>query len=128
MHLKIGLAAAVFAAVGTFAVAEGAGEGGCGDGKCLVGTDLHFDFDPRKPLDLPIPVAGHIETTSCARSAVDGCIFQSGLSASTSASTTSMNTGVYQISNEEWPEEEQYYARAGNCSGVAGKSGTNGCN
>lgn len=40
MHLKIGLAAAVFAAVGTFAFAEGAGEGqgGCGDGDCWVGT------------------------------------------------------------------------------------------
>ena len=58
MHLKIGLAAGVFAAVGTFAVAEGVGEGqgGCGDGGCWVGTALNHTL-----YELGL-IAGHKES------------------------------------------------------------------
>ena len=127
MQLKIGLAAAVFAAVGTFAVAEGAGEGGCGDGKCLVGTVLHFDFGRGTTLDLPIPIAGRKEDTVSSVNSVS--VFQSGLRSK--KGVTAMNTGVYKGFNELWPDEiadEQSFVNTGNCSGVAGESGTNGCN
>lgn len=122
MQLKIGLAAAVFAAVGTFAVAEGAGEGGCGIGDCRVGTVLNFS--PKDLRNSLIPYAGHIEFTAKEESSVS--VFQSGLR--DGYQTSNDFTGVYIGFNELWPEGVEPFMNTGNCSGEAGESGTNGCN
>ena len=127
MNMKIGLAAAVFAAVGTFAFAEGAGEYGCGDGWCVVGQDGHFG-------------AGHYEWNNH--------IIRSGTFVETE--TGFATAGIYE--NFALLDGKGIYYRlpifkdeifvgvtgllhddgvalsTGNCSGLAGESGTNGCN
>ena len=90
LSFRLGMAAAILASVGTFAVAD---DYQCGDEHCIVGTTS--------------PVrAGYIKDGD---QAVSGFITPGN----SRAPSTGLNT---------WSDT------TGNCSGLAGESGTNGCN
>ena len=126
MHLKIGLAAAVFAAVGTFAVAEGAGEGGCGDNDCKVGTVLNFSA--YELYVQGIPLAGHTENASVQEryyiytdySGISNTRSTGGNSGTYTGLSTS--EGVYDVSEYDYFDK----LSVGNCSVAAGESSTSG--
>ena len=94
------MAAAILASVGTFAVADGEGEGGCGDGICGVGTVLDTSIG--------LVSVGHAEN----------------FSDSWSASWSGIVAGRDDVTGNTTDGE----GSTGNCSGEAGESGTNGCN
>lgn len=116
MNIKLGLAAAVLASVGSFAVAEGAGDGGCGDGDCDVGTDLHFDTYPA-----PIPgafFAGHGEFI----------IINSRTGDETPQAFSGIATSYGTIGNQGSDSGDGWnFYRTGNCSESFGHV-DNGCN
>jgi hypothetical protein len=107
MTIKLGLAAAVLAGVGTFAVAEGAGEGGCGDMDCWVGTLLN-DSAPVH--------AGHREffwaTTG-------GLVHISGLG---------IDSAGYVVGKSYVSRDPLLVDTTGNCDDGVGSNGDNGCN
>ena len=106
MHMKIGLAAAVFAAVGTFAVAEGAGEGGCGDGYCHVGTILNVSSDA------PVPAGHYVWTVPNADGYFNGREISGLINSRLGTSGVHYEYGVL--------------ISVGNCSSYAGESSTSG--
>jgi hypothetical protein len=105
MTIKLGLAAVVLAGVGTFAVAEGVGEGagGCGDGFCYVGSLQNY-----ARYDVPV-FAGHLE---------NGFTFSSGLDIDTP------NTVV----GKTYVDRVRVTDTTGNCVDGVGSNGDNGCN
>ena len=98
LSFKLGMAAAILASVGTFAVAEGQGEGEGGCGDGICAVGTVVQISD------DLTFVGHSENTENSWS---GIIY-----------------GRTQVTGKTTQDEEA----PGNCSGIAGDSGTNGCN